>query len=195
MPEIYSCIEKHLRDSAAVKLSLIKQQEKISSIAAALIEASRNGGRIYTCGNGGSMCDSIHFTEELVARFLRERPGIAAQHLGDIGTITAWANDYSYEQVFERQIQALVTAKDALVCFTTSGKSPNILRALAAANKIGAVTIALLGRGGGPAKALARHALIVESDDTARIQEGHITIVHILCDIIEQTLFPTASDA
>lgn len=184
--------EEQLQNSAAVKAALVSQSEKIVTIAEALINCVKNGGCIYSCGNGGSACDAMHLTEELVARYLRERPGIRAQHFCDPSTITCWANDYAYNQVFERQAQTHLTDKDALVVFSTSGKSESILRALAAANQKGALTVALLGKGGGQAKALAKHSLIVASDTTARIQEAHISIVHVLCDLIERTLYPTA---
>ena len=166
------------------------QSEKIAQIVTTLASTIKQGGRIYACGNGGSACDAMHLVEELVARYQRERPGIRAQHLLDTGTITCWANDYTFDEIFERQVDTLVTKLDALVVFTTSGNSQNILRALAAANKLGATTIALLGKNGGAAKSLSKLSLIVSSEVTANIQESHITLVHIICDQLEQLLFP-----
>lgn len=190
MTDAFSKIEAHLRASSDVKLALIEQAGKIAGVAEALLSVVRGGGTIFTCGNGGSACDAMHFVEELVARYLRERPGIRAQHLLDPGTLTCWANDYNFAGVFERQVETFLTEKDALVVFSTSGNSENILRALAAANNRGVLTIALLGRSGGAAKSLVKHALIMPSDSTANIQEGHITVVHLLCELLETALFP-----
>ncbi len=181
-------IEAHLRASSQTKLSLLSSVPLLEQMITTLYSVVSAGGRIYAAGNGGSTCDAMHFTEELVARYDRERPGIAAQHLCDVGTITCWANDYSFDSVFSRQVETLVTNRDALVVFSTSGNSRNILAALEAAAKKGAVTIALLGKGGGKAKSLAKIALVVESDVTAHIQEAHITIVHILCEGLERKL-------
>ena len=183
-------IVSHIKESARVKLLLADQSEKIAQIVTTLASTIKQGGRIYACGNGGSACDAMHLVEELVARYQRERPGIRAQHLLDTGTITCWANDYTFDEIFERQVDTLVTKLDALVVFTTSGNSQNILRALAAANKLGATTIALLGKNGGAAKSLSKLSLIVSSEVTANIQESHITLVHIICDQLEQLLFP-----
>jgi D-sedoheptulose 7-phosphate isomerase len=180
----------YIETSAAVKLSLRDKVSEIEGIINALIEVVRKGGTIYSCGNGGSTCDAMHLTEELVSRFKRERPGIRAQHFGDASVLTCWSNDYNFDGVFERQVQTHMTANDALVVFTTSGNSENILRALAAANKIGSLTIALLGKGGGKAKALVKKALVVASNETSHIQEAHIALVHMICDKLEVALFP-----
>jgi D-sedoheptulose 7-phosphate isomerase len=182
-------IEDYIKESSRVKLTLLSQTETILKIAQLLVEVSKNGGEIVSCGNGGSACDAIHFTEELVARYLRERPGIRARHLCDPGILTCWGNDYSFDGVFQRQVEALMTSRDALVVFTTSGNSKNVLLALEAARKIGVKTVALLGKGGGKAKDLADLSCIVDSDVTSHIQESHEAIMHILCDIVERTLF------
>ena len=185
-------IEDHIQASASAITSLLAQTSKVVAIAGALVSIIQKGGRIYSCGNGGSSCDAMHLTEELVARYKRERPGIAAHHLCDAGTITCWANDYEFEGVFSRQVETLVTANDALVCFSTSGNSANILSALETARAKGAVSVAFLGKGGGKALSLATHSVVVSSDVTAHIQEAHITLVHILCELLETALFPTA---
>lgn len=187
-----SSIESQIRQSGETIISLAKQRDKIEEIISILQRTIAQGGCIYSCGNGGSTADAIHLTEELVARYLRERPGIRAQHLCDPAVLTCWANDYDFESVFERQVKTHLTPKDTLIAFTTSGKSKNVLRALEAANSIGAATIGLLGKDGGKAKTLAKTTLIVESDNTARIQEAHMTLVHIICDELELRLFPDA---
>ncbi len=186
-----SIVETHIRESSRVSLLLLEQSNTIEKIASSLVDVIKAGGRIYTCGNGGSACDAMHLAEELVARYKRDRPGIAAQHLIDAGTITCWANDASYSDVFSRQIETLATDKDAVVVFSTSGNSENILRALSSANDKGALTIALLGKEGGKAKSLAKMPLVVSSSETAHIQESHIKLVHIICEILETTLFPS----
>ncbi len=185
-----SFIESYLRQSSEVIASLAQQAPKIVAIVDALFAVSKAGGRLYTCGNGGSACDAMHFAEELVARYLRERPGIRAQHLLDAGTLTCWANDYDYASVFERQVKTLVTPADALIAFSTSGKSENVLAAIKAANEIAALTIAFTGKDGGEAKNLARHFILVRSSVTSHIQEAHAALVHIVCDLLEQRLYP-----
>lgn len=183
-------ISSYINSAASVIGSLNTVAPQIEEISQALLAVARSGGRIYTCGNGGSACDAMHLAEELVARYLRERPGIRAQHLIDSGTITCWANDYEFNGIFKRQIETLMTPDDAVVGFTTSGNSPNVLGALEAANTIGGLSIALTGKSGGKAKDLAKLSLVVPSSVTSHIQEAHIAVVHILCDVLEQQLFP-----
>lgn len=185
-------IKAEIERSIAVKQKLLGQALAIEAIGAALVGVVRQGGTIYSCGNGGSACDAMHLTEELVFRYLRARPGIRAHHFIDGPSITCWGNDVSFDGIFERQTEVHVRKSDALVVFSTSGNSANIIRALQAAEKIGATTVALLGKGGGKAGGLAKHQIIVESDETARIQESHILIVHTLCEYIETELFPDA---
>lgn len=183
-------IQSYINNSITVKSKLLEQANNISDIVNSLVDVIRNGGRIYTFGNGGSACDAMHLAEELVARYLRERPGIKAQHLIDSGTITCWANDYSYQTVFERQVETLVTKNDAVIAFSTSGKTENVIRGVKSANHIGALTIGLSGKGGGELANEAKLNLIVQSNITSHIQEAHITIVHIICDLLETNLFP-----
>lgn len=183
-------ISSYIKKSSEVKTKLISQKEKIKLASDFIVETIKSGGRIYSCGNGGSACDAMHFIEELVARYKKDRPGIAAHNLLDTSTITCWANDYDFSTVFSRQVETLVTNKDLLVVFSTSGNSQNILKALDSANKINAKSLALLGKDGGQAKDKATHSIIVESNETAHIQECHITLVHIFCEIIETHLHP-----
>lgn len=177
-----------LKDSADVKLAMACDQTLIQQTASAIEkikDSLANGGTLFTCGNGGSACDAMHFTEELVARFKRERKGLRAQHLLDPGTITCWANDYSFDAVFARQVETFCSAKDILVAISTSGNSPSILNAIETAKKLGCFTIGLLGKGGGKAKALCNLPIIVPNDETERIQEAHITLIHIICEALE----------
>lgn len=190
MPSPLQYISQQLKDSSDTKLALAEKAQAILDIGQQLVSVVKNGGTIFACGNGGSACDAMHLTEELVARYKRDRPGIKAQHFCDPSTITCWANDFNFDDVYARQVDTLVSDKDAVIVFSTSGNSENILRALAKANDKGAKTIAMLGKTGGKAKSLAKTSLIIERNETARIQEAHITVVHILCEYLEDTLFP-----
>lgn len=160
----------------------------VDKAATRLIRTVKEGGTIYTCGNGGSACDSIHFTEELVARYKAERPGIRAMHLMDPGTITCWSNDYEFDTVFERYVQTFCGPKDTLVAISTSGNSQNILNALQAARALGTFTIGLGGKSGGCMKEACDLALIVPAEETERIQEAHITLIHVFCQLIEEAV-------
>ena len=161
---------------------LLSQIEKLISLAKGCIN---RGGTIYTMGNGGSACDAMHLREELVGRFKRERPGIRAQHLMDPATMSCWANDYDYNEVFAREVSTLCTPKDLIIAFSTSGNSANILAALQAAQKCETQSACLLGKDGGKAKDNCTLSIIIPSDSTERIQEMHITLVHILCEALE----------
>jgi D-sedoheptulose 7-phosphate isomerase len=146
----------------------------------------RSGGKMLLCGNGGSAAEAMHLAGELVGRYRHERAPLAAICLGtDPALASCIGNDYSYEELFSRQARGLGRPGDLLVCFTTSGRSPNVIRALNAANEMGIESIAFLGRDGGPALALATLALVVRHTDTARIQEGHQFLMHSLMDLLE----------
>lgn len=162
----------------------------ITRLAERLIETFRIGNKLLIMGNGGSAADAQHFAGELVSRFRMERPGLPAIALStDTSIITAIGNDYGFERIFSRQIEALATPGDAVIGISTSGNSPNIRKALEAAQQAGCTTIGLLGKDGGNIKDLCDIPLIIPSNDTPRIQEAHIAIIHILCDLIEQGLF------
>jgi D-sedoheptulose 7-phosphate isomerase len=167
-----------------------RHTDELLQLVETLFQTAKAGGRIYTFGNGGSACDAMHFAEELVARYLRERPGIRAQHLIDSGTITCWGNDYEFDTIFSRQVETLATDKDVVIGFTTSGNSPNVCKALAAGNEVGAYSIAMCGKTGGKAKGIANQTIIVDSELTSHIQEAHMMMIHIICDVLEQRLFP-----
>ncbi|HUD71900.1 MAG TPA: D-sedoheptulose 7-phosphate isomerase [Dongiaceae bacterium] len=149
------------------------------------------GGKVLACGNGGSAADAQHFVAELVGRYLEERRPLAAIALNtDTSVLTCVSNDYDYERVFARQVEALGRPGDLFLAITTSGKSPNILRALEAAGRLGIETAALLGRDGGPARALARLPIVVPCQETARIQECHGLMIHLLCEALDRALKP-----
>ena len=176
----------HLKIIAALP-SLCSEAIKISGMQIA--QSLAKGGTLFWCGNGGSAADSQHLAAELVGRFKKDRMALRSIALTtDTSVLTCVANDYSYEDIFSRQLEALARDGDVLVAISTSGNSENMLRALRAAKELGVRTVALLGKDGGQAKGLADLAIVIPSDSTARIQEAHILIGHILCDLIEQEL-------
>ena len=163
----------------------------VAQAAQACIDSLNAGGKVLLAGNGGSAADAQHIAGELVARFNYDRPGLAGIALTtDSSVMTAIANDYGYEHLFARQIQALGRAGDVFIGYSTSGRSPNILAALDTARAMGLVTIGFTGNRGGPMVGLCDHLLAVPSADTPKIQEGHLVLGHILCGLIESTLFP-----
>ena len=162
------------------------QQPVLEAIALAMTATLRAGGKILWCGNGGSAGDSQHLAAEVVGRFRRARQGLASIALTtDTSILTAVANDYGFDVVFSRQVEALGNPGDLLVGVSTSGNSRNVIAALEAARSRGLVTVAFTGAGGGKLAALADHLFAVASRDTARIQEAHILAGHMLCDWIE----------
>ncbi len=166
----------------------------VEAAAQACVEALRSGGKLLTCGNGGSAADAQHFAAELTGRYRRERRPLPALALTtDSSALTCIGNDYAFEEVFARQAQALVQAGDVLVGLTTSGGSRNVLRALQVARERGAITIAMTGEAGGPAAELAQIALKAPSDRTAHIQEMHILLIHVLCETIDDAFVEDAS--
>ena len=163
----------------------------IARVAMACIEALRRGNKILFAGNGGSAADAQHLAGELVSRFNYDRPGLHAFALTtDTSVLTAVGNDYGYEHLFARQIQAVGIHGDVFIGISTSGRSPNILNALRMAREKGLIAVGLTGLSGGKMPGLCDHCLHVPSDATPRIQEGHITIGHTICWLIEKEIFP-----
>ena len=161
----------------------------ITAIASHLAGVLKAGGRVLTCGNGGSLCDAMHFAEEMSGRFRGDRPALAVQAMADPTHLTCVANDYGFERVFSRGVEAWGKAGDALIVFSTSGKSPNLIAAVEAARVRGLSVVGLLGRDGGALKGACDHVIIVPGTTADRIQEVHIKIVHLLIELIETTLF------
>lgn len=181
-------------DEAAALLQWLRTDTSTHAALRAMIADQaaclRQGGRLLSCGNGGSMCDAMHFAEELSGRFRDDRPALSALAISDPGHLSCVANDYGYEQVFARGVQAHGRAGDALLAITTSGHSPNVLAAAREARARGMKVFGLLGKGGGPALELCDQAIVVPSRSTDRIQEIHIKVIHILIEGIERELFP-----
>jgi D-sedoheptulose 7-phosphate isomerase len=187
---IHSRIRQQFEDSSAVKLRALDAMAAPIEAAIRLMAASlRAGGKVMACGNGGSAADSQHFAAELLNRFEKERPPLAAIALTtDSSTLTSIANDYAYDQVFAKQVQGLGRAGDVLLAISTSGNSPNVAAAIAAAHARGVRVVALTGKGGGTIAAQLRSDdihLCVPADRTARIQEVHLLTIHCLCDGID----------
>lgn len=179
-------LQRLISEHADVFQGLLSQEEAIAESAACLVQALGAGGTVYICGNGGSAADSQHFAAELSGRFEMERRGYRAVALTtDTSALTAIANDYGFQQVFARQVVALARKGDVLVVISTSGNSENCSSAVRAAAEMGVTTVGLLGRDGGALRLLCDHAVVVEADSTARIQEAHCFLIHTLCGAIE----------
>jgi D-sedoheptulose 7-phosphate isomerase len=175
-------LDEHLDLVGWVRESL----PRIDELATRVVDVYRGGGRLFTFGNGGSACDANHLAEELLARYKRERRPLAATSLSaDASVLTCIANDYSFEEVFERQVRGLVRAGDMVVGFTTSGRSENVVRALAAAREAGAATVVFTGGDGTPASDHADFAFVVPSSSTARVQEMHVLLLHLLLEPVD----------
>lgn len=180
-------LDDAVAEHLAVIDSLRGQKSTLEHIATEMTRTVLAGNKIIWCGNGGSAADAQHLAAELVGRFRRERRGLPSIALTtDTSILTAVGNDYGFEQVFSRQVEALCREGDAVVGITTSGNSKNVCAALRTARDLGAFTVAFTGEGGGVAAEISDVALLVPSKDTARIQEAHILCGHILCDWIEE---------
>lgn len=186
-------IADSLNQSLETLTTFINNSENIQLIDQAtktMVSSIKAGGRILSCGNGGSMCDSMHFVEELTGRYRKDRDPIAAMSMGDPSHITCVANDYGYEYIFERHVRAWGRKGDTLLAISTSGNSKNVILATEEAKKIGMNVVGLLGKTGGELKDMVDVPIIVESPITDRIQEVHIKLIHIFIEGIERELYP-----
>jgi D-sedoheptulose 7-phosphate isomerase len=183
-------IRHNIEESMDVKKTLLLEMDNIQIIIEAIVEAYRNNRKVLICGNGGSAADAQHFAAELVGRFKMERFGLHAVALTtDTSILTAIGNDYGFEKIFARQVEALGAEGDILVGISTSGNSANVVEAIKVANKKNMTVIALLGGNGGKIKDMADINLTVDSSNTPRIQECHILVIHTICDLVEKALF------
>ena len=184
-------IENYIKESIAAKEDLLKNQvANIESAAKAIIESLKAGKKLLVFGNGGSASDSQHIAAELVGRFKMERKALPAIALtANTSVLTAIANDYGYDAVFSRQIEALGVQGDVALGLSTSGNSKNVIEALRCARSIGMKTIALLGGDGGSMKREADISVVAATKDTPRVQESHILIAHIICALVEDGIF------
>lgn len=182
-------------DSVAVKQQFARDHaDRIVQVAKLIATAFREGRKVLLFGNGGSATDAAHIAAEFVGRYKRERAPLPAIALAtDIAAITCIANDYGYDELFARQVRAHGQKGDIAIAISTSGNSPNVLKGVAAAREGGLVTVAWTGGSGGKLASLVDHPFVVPSTVTARIQESHITLGHVLCELVEESLLGKAS--
>ena len=184
-------IRQRIKESMEVKEKMMSPAfvAVVEEAARALLRTYRNGKKIFLAGNGGSAADAQHLAAELVSRFYKERKGLPAEALTvNTSVMTAIGNDYDFNRIFARQIEASGTSGDLFIAISTSGNSPNIIEAIRAAREGGLTVLGMAGRGGGKMKELCDILMIIPSDITPRIQEGHILCGHILCEIVEARL-------
>lgn len=185
-------IKERIQDSINVKTKLLRNEQlldTVKNLANEIVEAIKSGNKLILCGNGGSASDAMHFAGEIVGRFQKEREAWPAVVLNaDVATLTAIANDYGYDNTFARQTQGHVKPGDIFIGISTSGNSENVLRAAKVAKEHGAITAALLGKDGGKIKNVVDYLVIVPDMVTARVQECHILLIHIMCEIAEKQI-------
>jgi D-sedoheptulose 7-phosphate isomerase len=183
LEEARSALDNFIADEHALR--------NIERAAELLVESFENKGKAFSCGNGGSMCDAMHFAEELTGRYRKNRPGIAAISISDASHISCVANDFGYDHIFSRYIESHGREGDVLLAFSTSGKSPNVIKAAEAAKALGVKVIALTGKPGSLLEGLADVCICAPGGDFAdRVQELHIKVVHILIELVERRLAP-----
>ena len=188
--DIKNEITSIINESVKVKNGVATLGNDIQKAIDIIVDCYKKQGKVIVCGNGGSAADAQHMVGELVGRFKMERRALPCIALTtNTSTITAWSNDYGFETIFERQLEALGNKGDTLVAISTSGNSKNVIKAIQKAKEMNIKIIALLGNEGGKIKNFADLNIVVKSNDTPRIQEAHIMIIHILCELIEKTLF------
>ncbi|RYY65574.1 MAG: SIS domain-containing protein [Chitinophagaceae bacterium] len=190
-------IRNIIQASIDVKQQVLQNEELLQTVAAiveAIVQALRNGNRIWFCGNGGSAADAQHLAAEFSGRFYTDRKALPAEALHcNTSYMTAVANDYNYEVVYARLVEGITNQGDVLLGLSTSGNSANIVRAFESARQVGLVTVAFTGTGGGLLRGLSDHLLNVPSADTPRIQESHILLGHIICQLVEEQYFSPLS--
>jgi D-sedoheptulose 7-phosphate isomerase len=189
MRDLSSILQRAIGESVETLHALGELDQQLRAALEALAQCLNSGRKILTCGNGGSAADAAHFATEFVVRFTTDRPAYPAICLSsDGGTLTAGGNDYGFDEIFARQVAAFGRRGDVLICLTTSGNSRNVQRALEEAKTRGVTSIALLGRDGGASRNMADIELMVRGASTARIQEAHMFLLHVLCEAVEEHL-------
>ncbi|MEZ4871314.1 MAG: D-sedoheptulose 7-phosphate isomerase [Bdellovibrionales bacterium] len=186
--------QKELEEAQSTLNNFVSDPEQIAKcveFSKILIDVYKNGGTVFSCGNGGSHCDAMHFAEELTGRYRDDRRPLGALALGDPSHVTCVSNDYGFEHIFSRQLEGLGRPGDALIGLSTSGNSKNVINAFKVAKSKSIKTIALLGKGGGELKQLADLAIVIEGPTSSdRIQEMHIKLIHTVIGSVERELFP-----
>jgi D-sedoheptulose 7-phosphate isomerase len=195
-PDLEGIFRERVTASIAAKQALLEDLGPCLDVAEVLIWAYRNGGALLAFGNGGSAADAQHIAAELVGQFYRRRSALRAQALTvNTSSLTAIGNDVAFDQIFARQVEALGRSGDVAIGITSSGNSVNVLEGLRTAKRMGLVTVAMTGQGGGRARAESDYWVGVPAGDVARIQESHILIGHVWCELVERALFPDAPPA
>lgn len=191
--KIGEIIKSQIKESIDVKNKILSDESLLTQIEKAseeIVKCYKSGHMLLLCGNGGSAGDAQHIAGEMVARFRIERKALSALAFNtNSSVVTAIGNDYEYNIIFERQVEAFGHSGDVLIAISTSGNSESVVRAIEKAKSMGIKTVSLLGKGGGACKDISDYAIVVPCDDTARIQESHIMIGHIICDIVERSMF------
>lgn len=188
-----SYILSSLQDAHKTLTTFIENKENITLIDQAIntfVTSFKNGGAVFSCGNGGSMCDSLHFAEELTGRYRKNRAPLPATGISEAGHITCIANDFGFEYIFSRYVEAWGKKGDTLLAISTSGNSANVIKAVEVAKAKGMKVVGLLGKDGGKLKSMVDVALVIDCPITDRIQEVHIKCIHIFIEGIERQLFP-----
>jgi D-sedoheptulose 7-phosphate isomerase len=188
-----SYILSSLQDAHKTLTTFIENKENITKIDQAInifVSSFQNGGAVFSCGNGGSMCDSLHFAEELTGRYRKNRAPLPATGISEAGHITCIANDFGFEYIFSRYVEAWGKKGDTLLAISTSGNSANVIKAVEVAKAKGMKVVGLLGKDGGKLKSMVDVALVIDCPITDRIQEVHIKCIHIFIEGIERQLFP-----
>lgn len=179
-------IEAYLKSASAAIAGMAEQSNQIAELGSVMVRCLKNGGKILTCGNGGSAAEALHLAEELTGKFNKNRralPGLCLS--ADVTALTCIANDWDFASIFSRQVEAFGRPGDVIVGFTTSGNSENVLRALKVAREMGLITVGLLGKDGGKAKALCDYPIIIRSPRTSHVQEAHQVLLHMLLEQID----------
>ena len=184
-------ILKSFKDSISVKQKFVDEYiDTIIEVSRLIADTMNNGSKLLLFGNGGSACDASHIAAEFINRFQRERPAFPAIALNtDMAVLTSIANDYDYSTIFERQLKALAQDGDVVIAISTSGNSPNVIKAVETATRKGLKVVALTGAKGDKLASMSDYVFAVPSNDTARIQETHITLAHVLCQMVDEILF------
>ncbi len=188
-----SFIKSSLSEAQLTLNQFIENEQNIKKIEEAIslfVNSFRSKGRVFSCGNGGSMCDSLHFAEELTGRYRKDRAPLPATGISEAGHITCIANDFGFEYIFSRYVEAWGQEGDTLLAISTSGNSPNVIKAVEVAQNKGMKVVGLLGKDGGKLKSMVDVPLIIPSSITDRIQEVHIKCIHIFIEGIERQIFP-----
>jgi len=196
MASIKETVEGQLAESARVIAATAQRSQDVARMGEILVAAYKKGNKLLSFGNGGSACDAQNFADELVGRYERNRPGLPAVSLTvNTSDLTSIGNDFGFDEVFARPLRAMAKPGDVAVAISTSGNSPNVLKAAQAARELGLPVLGLSGESGGKLKALCDVCLCVPSKTVARIQEAHIAVIQILCGIVEEAMFPDAPKA